>query len=241
MSNLILSEVCGLACRITLNRQEKHNCIDIPMLRLLDERLDAANESAAKVIVICGAGNKAFSSGADLKVFGALSAAEIPHWIRLGNTVLNRLSTISKPTIAAVQGYAYGGGLELALACDFRIGTSDAKFSSPELQRGWVPGWGGLSRLRRLLGEAKAKEVACFGNVIDGSEAARIGLLTKVVPSEFLEGALTDIVDRLAAIDAASFAAAKVVLSASEVGSAEIELQVIATMLARGAQDAAGR
>ena len=148
MSNLVLDKVWDGACHITLNRPDKHNCIDIPMLRMLNEALArAANDDAVKVIVICGAGDKAFSSGADLKAFGALSTAEIPYWIRLGNAILNRLSTLPKPTVAAIQGYAYGGGLELALACDFRIATLNAKFSSPELQRGWVPGWGGFPRL----------------------------------------------------------------------------------------------
>jgi enoyl-CoA hydratase/carnithine racemase len=240
MGDLVLYEIRGLACWITLNRPEKHNCIHMPMLRLLDGKLiEAANHAAVKVVVVSGAGTKAFSSGADLKAFGGLAAAEVPSWIRSGNSILNRLATISKPTIAVVQGYAYGGGLELALACDFRIATPDAKFCSPELQRGWVPGWGGLTRLRGLLGEARAKEIAFLGDVIDGTEAARIGLVTKVVPLELLDDALLGFIERLAAIQAAPFAAAKAALSLGEVSNAEIELQVIATLLARGLARAA--
>lgn len=235
MNDLVLYELRGSTCRITLNRPDKHNCIDIAMLRQLDDKVAAAgDDGAAKVVLVCGAGAKAFSSGGDLKAFSALSAAEIPDWVRLGNAVLNRLATIPKPTIAAIKGYAYGGGLELALACDFRIAAPEAKFSSPELKHGWVPGWGGLTRLRRLLGEAKAKEIALLGDVLDANEATRIGLVTKVVAPGSFEAELNTFVDRLAALDAGSFAAAKAVLSAGEISSAEVEFQVVATLMARG-------
>lgn len=237
MSELVLYELQDGVCRIVLNRPQKHNCIDFQMLYQLDMKLsDAEGDSAVRAIVLCGAGDRAFSSGADLGAFGALIPAEVPAWIRLGNAVVKRLSSISKPTIAIIQGYAYGGGMELALACDFRIATPAARFCSPELKHGWIPGWGGLTRLRSLLGEARAKEIVFLSDVLDANDASRLGLVTKIVSSESIGDELHNFIDHLVGLDGVSFAAAKAMLAGAEVSNTEVEFQVAATLLAHPGQ-----
>jgi enoyl-CoA hydratase/carnithine racemase len=198
---------------ITLNRPQKMNCIDREMLQLLDQQItDAEMDRQVNVIVIRGAGQRAFSSGGDLKGFTALDEVQVVDWIRHGNDVFNRVENVLKPTVAVIQGYAYGGGLELALACDFRIAASDATFCNPELRHGWIPGWGGMARLRRLVGEAKAKELVFLGDVIDAATAHHIGLVSRLVDDGDLEATLQKMVNTLSDAPSEALAFAKAAL-----------------------------
>ena len=167
MEEKIILEVQGNVARITLNNPLKLNCIGFEMLRTLDHALDEISENElVHVLLIQGAGDRSFSTGADLKEYRSLSTEQGEEWIVVGNQIFNKIESFPKPTVAFINGYAIGGGLEMALACDFRIGTEKAILSSPELQHGWLPGWGGMTRLRNLVGEAKAKEVVMLNEKI---------------------------------------------------------------------------
>jgi enoyl-CoA hydratase len=132
------------------------------------------------VVVLTGAGDRAFAAGADIKYMSGLSVEEAQEWGELGQEVGRLLETISKPTIAAVNGFALGGGCELALACDLRYAASTAKLGQPEVNLGIIPGWGGTQRLARLCGLGVAKELIFTGRVVDADEALRIGLVNGV-------------------------------------------------------------
>ncbi len=201
--NKIYVETNHQIATITINNPEKLNCLDMEMLELLESVLiRMKKEKSANAIILKGAGDKAFSTGGNLKDFGKLSGfEEIRKWIAYGNEVFNLLENMPVATIAAINGYAMGGGLELALSCDLRIATNNSVFSMPELNHGWVPGWGGLSRLRRLIGESKAKEVIMLGERIDANEAHRIGLVNKVCESNNLESNILEISSKLSKID----------------------------------------
>jgi enoyl-CoA hydratase/carnithine racemase len=185
----ILLEIQDKLATITINNPDKLNCIDMEMLQQLNGILSDIEQSQnAGVIVIKGAGQKSFSTGGNLKDFNAIkNFHEVKDWIVFGNQVFNILENLPIPTIAAIQSYAMGGGLELAMACDLRIATENSVFSVPELNHGWVPGWGGLTRLRRLIGESKAKEMIMLGEQIDGEKAYRFGLINKVCDEESLD------------------------------------------------------
>lgn len=199
----ILFQVRDKIATITINNPEKMNCLDMEMLGLLESALLKCKiEKSVRVIVITGAGDKAFSTGGNLNEFGKLSEFnEIREWIKYGNEIFNLLESMPKATIAAISGYTMGGGLELALSCDLRIATENSIFSMPELNHGWVPGWGGLSKLRRLIGESKAKEMIMLGEQIDGPEAHRIGLINKICTPNALSPLINEVSTKLAKID----------------------------------------
>lgn len=188
---------------ITLNNPEKLNCLDMKMMEALEKHLLQIKKSlSARVIVISGAGDKAFSTGGNLKDFRALTKfQDVKHWIKYGNEVFNLLETMPVATIAAIKGYAMGGGLELALSCDLRIATDGSVFSMPELQHGWVPGWGGLAKLRRLIGEARAKEMIMLGDRLDGHDALSLGLISKVCTEDDFDNYVNEIAAKLSKID----------------------------------------
>jgi enoyl-CoA hydratase/3-hydroxyacyl-CoA dehydrogenase len=168
---------------ITLNRPHRLNTFTSEMV---DEMHAALNDFEAdkevKCIVITGAGEKAFSAGADVTAFTGLTPATAVEASSKGQALFSRLEKISKPVIASLNGYALGGGLEMALACDFRLASENAEMGQTEAKLGLIPGWGGTQRLVRIIGLAKAKELIMVGERISAEEAARIGLVNKVVP-----------------------------------------------------------
>jgi len=202
MSKIIV-KIANKIASIKINNPDKMNCIDMEMLELLETAfLDIRKHRSAKVIIISGSGDKAFSTGGNLKEFGNLKGfQEVKEWIKFGNDVFNLLENMPIATIASINGYAMGGGLELALSCDLRVAAENSIFSMPELQHGWIPGWGGLSKLRRLIGEAKAKEMIMLDERIDAHEAFRLGLISKVCKQEELNDIVNKISLKLAKID----------------------------------------
>lgn len=189
--------------RITINYPEKLNCLDIEMLKkIADCLLRIKEDKDSHVLIIQGAGDKAFSTGGNLKEFGALKDFhDIKDWIKFGNEVFNILDDMPITTIAEMRGYAMGGGLELAMACDLRFASENAIFAMPELNHGWVPGWGGLSRLRRLVGESKAKEMILLGERVDASTAANMGLINKTFPEHELDKKVKEYADQISKVD----------------------------------------
>jgi enoyl-CoA hydratase len=166
---------------VTVDRQEALNALDVPTLTELRDRLrDVAADDEVRAVVLTGAGEKAFVAGADIKYMSGLDVEQAKAWGALGHEAGRLLETMPKPTIAAVNGFALGGGCELALACDIRYAASGAKLGQPEVNLGIIPGWGGTQRLARVCGLGIAKELIFTGRVVDADEALRIGLVNAV-------------------------------------------------------------
>ncbi|MBP2638201.1 MAG: crt 1 [Firmicutes bacterium] len=176
---------------ITLSRPKALNALNYEMLKELDDLLDRlAQDETVKVVVITGSGNKAFVAGADITEMQKLSALDGRKWGKFGQAVFNKLENLPQPVIAAVNGFALGGGCELAMACDIRIASETARFGQPEVTLGITPGFAGTQRLPRLIGKGRAKELLFTGDIIDAQEAYRLGLVNKVtIPEELISTA----------------------------------------------------
>ena len=166
---------------VTIDRQEALNALDVATLTELRDRLrELADDDSARVVILTGAGEKAFVAGADIKYMSGLDVDQAKEWGALGHETGRLLETMPKPTIAAINGFALGGGCELAVACDLRYAASSAKLGQPEVNLGIIPGWGGTQRLARLSGLGVAKELIFTGRIVDAEEAVRIGLVNAV-------------------------------------------------------------
>jgi len=166
---------------LTVDRQDALNALDVATLTELRDRLqEVAVDDDVRVLILTGAGDKAFVAGADIKYMSGLDVEQAKAWGALGHEAGRLLETMPKPTIAAVNGFALGGGCELALACDIRYAASSAKLGQPEVNLGIIPGWGGTQRLARVCGLGVAKELIFTGRVIGADEALRIGLVNGV-------------------------------------------------------------
>jgi enoyl-CoA hydratase len=171
----------GAVAVVTIDRQDALNALDVETLTELRDRLrELSVDEDARVVVLTGAGEKAFVAGADIKYMSGLDPDRAKGWGALGHEAGRLLETMPKPTIAAVNGFALGGGCELALACDIRYASSRAKLGQPEINLGIVPGWGGTQRLARICGLGVAKELVFSGRTVDAEEALRIGLVNAV-------------------------------------------------------------
>jgi enoyl-CoA hydratase len=171
----------GALTTVTVDRPDAMNALDRPTLEELRNRLsELADDAAVGVVVLTGSGEKAFVAGADIKYMSELSVEEALAWGELGHHSAQLLETMPKPTIAAINGFALGGGCELALACDLRYAASTAKLGQPEINLGIIPGWGGTQRLARVCGLGVAKDLILTGRLVDAEEALRIGLVTGV-------------------------------------------------------------
>ena len=180
-NNLLLTVEEGIAT-ITFNRPKAMNAMNSDtMLELRDAVTACKNDSAVKVVILTGAGEKAFVAGADISQMQNLRPAEALGFMELGNETLRLIETMPKPAIAAVNGFALGGGAEISMACDVRFASENAQFGQPEITLGIIPGWGGTQRLARLVGMGRAKELILGGGLIDAKRAYEIGLVNKVV------------------------------------------------------------
>ena len=187
--NILLKKEEGIAT-ITINRPEARNALNIDTRRELISALeDVTKDDAIKVVIFTGAGEKAFIAGADIKVFKELNVpAALEYSYALGSMGLyKKIREMDKPTIAAINGYALGGGCELAMCCDIRIAAENALFGQPEVNIGIIPGGGGTQILPRIIGIGRAKELCFTGDMIDAQTAERFGLVNKVVPLDKLE------------------------------------------------------
>ncbi|HJU13531.1 MAG TPA: enoyl-CoA hydratase-related protein [Candidatus Nitrosotalea sp.] len=172
--------------QITINREDKLNAMSIGVMNEFISVLDELEKDSSKVIIITGAGKKAFSAGADIEYMSKIGATDAEKYALRGHEVLNKIEKIGKPVIAAINGYALGGGCELALACDIRFASSNAQLGQPEVTLGICPGWGGTQRLLRIVGPARAKDLIFSGRRIGAEEAMSMGLVNKVLPPESL-------------------------------------------------------
>ena len=182
----VLVKVEDGVCWISLNRPSKLNSIVPEMLDLIGEALDRAEtDPSIRCVVITGVGDRAFCAGADVSFLSGLSSSEA-EYLHEGLMTFSG-DRLPKPVVAAVNGYALGGGCELAAACDFRIASEKARFGQPEINLGLVPGWGGTQLLPRLIGVAKAKEMTMTGAMLSAEEALRAGLVNRVVAADRFE------------------------------------------------------
>src|SRR3989454_4018334 len=179
-TRLLVETRDGIA-RIAINRPEKLNALDRQTMREIDGAVAAAGEDpSVGVVIVTGAGERAFVAGADIGELSSQTPVEGTAYARAGQAVLNRLERLGKPSIAAINGYALGGGLELAMACTLRVAAESAQLGPPEAALGIIPGYGGTPRLARLVGAGRALEMILTGEPIDAREALRIGLLNRV-------------------------------------------------------------
>ena len=186
MSMITTSKDEGV-CVVKINRPTKLNAMNIDVAReIISTFQQLDKDDSVKVIVLTGEGDKAFSSGADIEYMSKISADESEVYAKLGQEVTATVENVSKPTIAAVNGFALGGGCEVAMSCDIRIASENARMGQPEVTIGIPPGWGGTQRLMRIVGIAKAKELVYTGKMIKAAEAKEIGLVNNVVPLESL-------------------------------------------------------
>jgi enoyl-CoA hydratase len=177
----VLVAIDAGVAQVTIDRQDALNALNVETLTELRDRLrELADDDSARVIVLTGAGEKAFVAGADIKYMGSLEPAQAKDWGALGHEAARLLEEMPKPTIAAINGFALGGGCELALGCDIRYASSKARLGQPEIDLGIVPGWGGTQRLARVCGLGVAKELVLTGRMIDAEEALRIGLVNAI-------------------------------------------------------------
>ena len=169
---------------ITLNRPEQRNALNGEVFALLRETLaEACADTAVRALIVTGAGDRAFCAGADIRHMQAMSVDSAREWSLLGHAVFQALEDLPKPSIAAINGVALGGGCELALACDFRFMAETAQIGQPEIKLGLMPGWGGTQRLPRIVGHALAKDLILTGRLMRADEALRVRLVNGVADS----------------------------------------------------------
>jgi len=174
----------GGVTTVRLNRPKQLNALNQQVFRELDQVLDqTAIDPAVRVLVITGAGDRAFAAGADIREFESMGPMEALDFSRNTQRVLRKLETLPKPTIAAVNGFALGGGCELMMACDIVYAADSARVGQPAITLGIIPGAGGTQRLARLVGKQKAKELALTGEMLSAAEARELHLISKVVPA----------------------------------------------------------
>ncbi len=197
VENAIYEKSDGMAT-ITINRPKALNALNKQTVQEILSRLnDAEADETVKVIVITGTGDKAFCVGLDLKAVKGISAVNGMNLSLLGQELTKKIESLRKPVIAAINGYALGGGLELAMSCDLRIASENAKVGQPELNVGLIPGWGGTQRLPRLVGRGIAKELIFTGKMIDAETAKQLGVLNKVVPPDQLKSVVKELAAEL--------------------------------------------
>lgn len=231
----------GPVATILLDRPAKRNALTPEMLRELDGQLAAlAADHSIRVVVVRGAGDRAFCAGADIERFADLGPVEMwRSWTALGHAVFARLAAMPQPVIAAVHGNAFGGGLELALAADFRIIAEEARLGLPEAGLGTVPGWGGTERLVDAVGRSRAKEVVLARRILDGRTAVEWGLAARSVPAADLDAAVDELTNDLLGAAPVAAVLAKQLVDAAADGVPSRAIEPLAGALSAATTDLA--
>jgi enoyl-CoA hydratase len=227
----------GAVRTITVNRPDKLNALNRETLNELTLAFSqAAQDDAVRAIVLAGAGDKAFVAGADISEMNGYTPMQAQSFSRAGQRLMSSVERLGKPVIARIQGFALGGGMELAMCCHLRIASEKAKFGQPEINLGLIPGFGGTQRLLRLAGRGAALELCLTGGTISAQRAYELGIVTRVVAPEALDDTVDALADQLAA--AAPVAAASILDTVLQGGETsldqglEFETQAFALMFA---------
>jgi enoyl-CoA hydratase len=238
-SQKILFQVEGNIGRITLNRPEKLNALDLEMLRQLEAAVDTLEASSqVRVVILDSTGGRAFCVGADIQAWTSLSPLEMwSVWIRRGHQLFDRIAQLRQPVLALVRGFAFGGGLELALTADIRIASEQATFAMPEVKLATIPGWAGTSRLPQIIGRARAKQMIFSGMPIDAHRAERWGLINEVVSTSDLNSKAIELADMICRNAPISVQIAKQLLNAET--SNPLALESLASAVSAATADAA--
>ena len=198
MSSILSTSLQDNILTITIQREEKYNALNIQFFTEMDALLDQIYDSSEiRSVIITGSGSKAFAAGADISEFSSFDSNKARKLSRDGHNVLNRIESCPKPFIAAVNGFALGGGCELAMACHLRVASENASFGQPEVNLGLTPGYAGTQRLVQIIGKGKALELLLTADTIKADEAYRLGLVNHVVPQENLLDKAREILNKI--------------------------------------------
>ncbi len=225
----------GAVATITLNRPDKLNALNEKLLTELGDVLTALDHDlAVRVVILTGAGDKAFAAGADIAAMATLAPAAAHRFADLGHSVGTRLEQAHFPVLGAINGFALGGGCELALACDFLYASDKARFGQPEVNLGVIPGFGGTQRLARRVGVGRARELCYTGDMVNAEEALRIGLVNAVVPHAELLPRVREVATKIAGKGPLAIAQCKrVILRGADIplsAANELEAQAFASL-----------
>ena len=205
--------------KIIINRPEVMNALNLKVREeIMDALSQAEKDDGVRALVLTGAGEKAFSAGADIKMFQTMTPFLAKEYLKISKGASNKIENYPKPVIAAVNGYAIGGGLELAMSCDIIIASDNAKFGQGEINVGIIPGVGGTQRLPRMVGIKRAKEMIFTGDLIDAKKALEIGLVNQVVPQSELLKSVENLVSKIALKSPLILRLAKEALNRSSAG-----------------------
>lgn len=227
----------GPVATITLARERTLNALTPEMLDQLGTTLAEVREGEARVVVLRTAGQRAFCVGADIHRFADLTPVQMLDWTARGHRVFDALAALPQPSIAVLDGAAFGGGLELALACDLRIASTTATLGLPEVGLGTVPGWGGTERLVELVGRGRCKEVVLGRRTLDAATALQWGVVAEVAAPEELDAALHGLVDRICAAGPVAVRLAKTLIDAAADGAPSRVLEQLAGAVTSSTQD----
>lgn len=215
----ITCDITDRVATLTVDRPDQLNALTVDTLEAIEDALAEAESAEVRALVLAGAGSDAFIAGADISYMVDLSTPEAQAYAELGHRVANAIESFPAPTIAKIDGYAFGGGCELALACDLRIASEGALLGQTEIDLGIIPGWGGTQRLPPLVGEETAKRLVFLGDRIDAHEAEAIGFVGEVVADDAIDERVAELSSELAAKPAVAMRAAKEALNAAHDGS----------------------
>jgi enoyl-CoA hydratase/carnithine racemase len=238
-SNRVLFSIDGRIATLTINRPEKLNALDPGMLEAMAGHLRGLDRSTeARVLIVSATGDRAFCVGADVGVWSSLEPIEMwRDWVRTGSAVFDQLARLRIPTIAALNGYTFGGGLELALACDLRIAADTVQLSAPETKIATVPGWGGTYRLAELIGPARAKQMIFTGARITAETAATWGLVNEVVAGDQVPSRVREVASEIAANAPVSVQLAKAAIDGARGIGSGVTFEAMAGALAAMTED----
>ncbi len=204
---------------LTIDRPESLNALTVETLEAMEAALADAADAGVRALVLAGAGDRAFVAGADISYMTDLSTPEAQGYAELGHRIAETIETFPAPVVAAIDGYAFGGGSELALAADLRVASADAVIGQTEIDIGIIPGWGGTQRLARLVDDGTARRLVFLGERLDAEAAAEAGLVGEVVPADEFDERVDALAAELAAKPAFAMRAAKEALNAAHEGS----------------------
>jgi len=198
-NDTVLSATADGVTTLTINRPDKYNALNQQVIKALARAIKACGEdTATRVVVLTGAGDKAFVAGADIGELQQLDAGQAERFVQRGHALMESIENLGKPVIAAINGFALGGGCELALACTLRVASEHAQIGLPEVTLGLLPGYGGTQRMSRLVGRGRALDLMLTGEPVSAAEAHAMGLVSRVFPAGEFDGAVTKLAGKLA-------------------------------------------